>query len=282
MRGEPAGIGIKSICTMKTTLLFALALLSLPAVADENPADAVKAAAKKLGEAPNYSWTTTTKVPEDSQFKPGPTEGKTEKDGASWVSSSFGERKFETLIKNGNSLTKTEDGWKTPEEIRAARGSGGNSGEQGGERRRGGGFGGMARSFKTPAVQAAELAGKARELKKDGDAISGELTEDAVKELLAFGGRGRRPDAGGEPPPAPTGAKGSVKFWIKDGALAKMELHVEGTVKFGDNERKIDRTSTTEIKDVCTTKMDIPEDAKKKLDAPPAEKKEEKPGVKEA
>ena len=41
----------------------------------------VTAAAKKLAEKANYSWKTTTVVPESARFKPGPTEGKTEKDG---------------------------------------------------------------------------------------------------------------------------------------------------------------------------------------------------------
>ncbi|MBP7949442.1 MAG: hypothetical protein KA004_07280 [Verrucomicrobiales bacterium] len=266
---------------MKPTIVLSLALLTAPLWAADNAADEVKAAAKKLAEAPNYSWTTTTKVPDDSRFKPGPTEGKTEKDGCSWVSSSFGERKFESLIKNGNALSKTEDGWKTSEEIRAARESGGDSAEQGGRDRRrgGGGFGSMARSFKTPAAQAEDLADKSKELKKDGDAFSGDLTEAAIKEMLSFGRR--RPDSG-EGPPAPTETKGSVKFWIKEGTLSKMEIHVEGIMKFGDTERKIDRTSTTEIKDVCTTKLDVPEEAKKKLEALPAEKPAEQPAEKPA
>jgi hypothetical protein len=74
---------------------------------------------------------------------------------------------------------------------------------------------------------------------------------------------GRRRD--GSEAPAPTDAKGSVKFWLKDGAIAKMETHVSGKLSFNGNEMTIDRKSTTEIKDVGTTTLDVPEDVKSKL-----------------
>jgi hypothetical protein len=112
-------------------------------------------------------------------------------------------------------------------------------------------------------------------LKKEGDAITGVLSEEAVKAQLTapFGG-GRRRD-GGEAP-SPTNTKGSVKFWLKDGALAKYETQVSGTMTFGDNEREIGGTTTVEIKDVGTTKVDVPEEALKKVEGAAAPKTEEK------
>ena len=56
-----------------------------------------------------------------------------------------------------------------------------------------------------------------------------------------------------------------MKFWIKDGELSKYEFKVQGKVSFNGNERDVDRTTTVEIKDVGTTKVEVPEDAKKKL-----------------
>src|SRR5439155_13884138 len=96
--------------------------------------------------------------------------------------------------------------------------------------------------------------------KKDGDAYSGDLTEDGAKSLLTFGGRG-----GGGNAPEISGAKGAVKFWVKDGVLSKYEFKVQGKVSFNGNDRDIDRTTTVEIKDVGTTKVNVPEEAKKKL-----------------
>ena len=56
-----------------------------------------------------------------------------------------------------------------------------------------------------------------------------------------------------------------MTFWIADGKLAKYQTHVSGTVSFNGNDRDIDRTTTVEISDVGSTKIDVPDDAKKKL-----------------
>jgi hypothetical protein len=121
-------------------------------------------------------------------------------------------------------------------------------------------LGRILRNFKTPATQAAELVVGAKELKKEGEAYVGELTEDGAKALLAFGGR-----AGGGDGPTVSNAKGSVKFWLKDGALSKFETKVTGKVSFDGNDRDVDRTTTVEIKDLGTTKVEVPEEAKNKL-----------------
>jgi hypothetical protein len=63
----------------------------------------------------------------------------------------------------------------------------------------------------------------------------------------------------------PTDAKGSVKFWIKDGALTKYQTKVSGKVEFNGESRDMERTTTIEIKDVGKTKIEVPDDAKKKL-----------------
>ena len=60
-------------------------------------------------------------------------------------------------------------------------------------------------------------------------------------------------------------AKGSAKFWVKDGVLTKMEIKVDGSMEFNGNEMEIVRTTTTEIKDIGTTKIEIPEGASAKL-----------------
>ena len=72
--------------------------------------------------------------------------------------------------------------------------------------------------------------------------------------------------------PGPKGVKGSAKFWVKDGALVKYQTHLTGTVSFDGNDTVLDFTRTTAIHDVGTTKMDIPDEAKKKLEAPPPAK----------
>jgi hypothetical protein len=233
---------------MKSSILFGLSALfgaSLCTVAA--PKDDVIAAAKKLGDQPNYSWKTTVSVPEGSRFRPGPTEGKTEKDGFTHVTWSFGDNTTEVVLKGEKGAVTNQDGaWESLSEADQAEGFG---------RMRAV----MARNLKAPAVQAAELAAGVKDLQKDGDACSGELTEATAKTLLAFG---RRP--GGDAPEA-TGVKGSAKFWLKDGALTKYEYKVKGKMSFNGQERDVDRTTTVEIKDVGATKVSVPEAAKKKL-----------------
>jgi hypothetical protein len=80
---------------------------------------------------------------------------------------------------------------------------------------------------------------------------SGDLTEEGAKAQFRFG--------------TPKNPKGSVKFWLKDGALSKYEFKVQGKVDFNGNEMDIDRATTVEIKEVGTTKVNIPAAAKKKL-----------------
>jgi hypothetical protein len=69
----------------------------------------------------------------------------------------------------------------------------------------------------------------------------------------------------GDNAPTVTDPKGSVKFWVKGGQLTKYQFHVQGNVSFNGNDRDVDRTTTVEIKDVGTTKIQVSDDARKKL-----------------
>jgi hypothetical protein len=224
-------------------------------VAAAAPKDEVADAAKKLADAKNYSWKATTEMAGGGggggNFRAGPTEGKTEKDGFTLITRSFNDNTFETVTKGEKGAVKTQDGWQSFEELRQNAQGGGGGGR---------GFGRNARMNRTPAVEAADLVAKSKEIKKSGDAYEAELTEDGVKELLSFGGR--RGGNADNAPPAATNAKGSAKFWTKDGQLAKYEYNVKGTVAGRDGqERNVDRTTTVEIKDVGSTKVEVPEEA---------------------
>jgi hypothetical protein len=107
------------------------------------------------------------------------------------------------------------------------------------------------RNIRTPAAQAAELAAATKELKKDGDVYTGDLTAEGAKAQFRI---------------APgSNAKRAVKFWLKDGALTKYEFKLKGTVDFNGADVEVDRTTTVEIKAVGTTKVSVPEAATKKL-----------------
>jgi hypothetical protein len=57
-----------------------------------------------------------------------------------------------------------------------------------------------------------------------------------------------------------------VKFWIKDGKLSRFQTHVTGKSTDPDgNPVDIDRTTTVDIKDIGSTKIDVPADVVKKI-----------------
>jgi hypothetical protein len=230
---------------MKRIGLLAGLMLSVAVYAAE-PKEEVVAAAKKLGDASNYTFKTTVAVP-DGGFGGGTTDGKADKDGTVVLTAMRRDTLTETVIKGDKGAMTNRDGdWQSLSEIEAATE----------------GFGrfraGMIRNFKAPAVQAAELANAAKELKKDGDVISGELTPEGAKKLMSFGGRG------GDGPTV-NNAAGTVKFWVKDGMITKYEFKVKGSMNFNGEDRAVDRTTTTEISKVGETKVVVPEGAKKKL-----------------
>lgn len=237
-----------------TALLITMALASAVYSAD-SPADDLKAAAKKLAEKGNYSWKTTSDTPaggggggrQGAGRMGGPTDGKTDK-GITHLVMTRGDNSFEALIKSGKVAIKGQDGWQAADTAPAGDAAAGDRGNPGRF------MGRMFQSYKTPAEEVQDLAGKATDLKKEGDAYVGTLGADAVRDIFT---RGRQNAQG------PSDAKGSVKFWVKDGALSKYEVNLQGKTSFQGNEREFNRTTTTEIKDVGTTKLTVPEDATK-------------------
>jgi hypothetical protein len=124
-----------------------------------------------------------------------------------------------------------------------------------------------ARNVKAPAVEAKELLGLVTTVTVADGVYSGALTEAGAKARLtpAPGGFGGPGGPGGDDGPDITGAKGSVKFWIKDGTLTRYEYNVKGSMDMMGNPIDIDRTTGVDIKDVGTTKVVVPDDAKKKM-----------------
>lgn len=228
---------------LKSLLISALALSAPAMMAFADAKDDVKAAAKKLADGGNYSWHTAVEGGFSST-----TDGQTQKDGTFALKLTFGDNTREVFIKGDKAAVKTDDGWKSAAELADA---------QGPERF----MARMATTFRAPAAQATEAVDKTKELKKDGDAYTADLTEEGAKDLLSFAGR----RGGGNQGPQIQNAKGNIKFWVKDGALAKFQYTVEGKMTFNGEDRDVNRTTTTEIKDVGTTKVEIPADAKPKL-----------------
>lgn len=240
-----------------------------------DPKEQLTAVFKKLGEA-SYNWTNTPRDGGAQSFmqgKPPPAEGVTGKDGVSYLKINSG-KIIEAFTKGGKSVIKTDAGWKPAQQ---AADDAKNAKEAADEKRGaskggGGGFGGMREprdpvvsaarrleSFKTPAEEAQELISKIKDLKQATDgAIIGEFTEDGAAALLSFDFRDRSV--------APTEAKGSAKFWLRGGAPARYEYHVQGKFKFGNfGSRDVSKGGSVDIKGIHNNNVNVPPEAAKHL-----------------
>jgi hypothetical protein len=161
------------------------------------------------------------------------------------------------VLQGTNGVASTDEGWKTAEELRSAAGGGGGGGNRGGMR-----AAALLRN-PLPAASLTKLVEKSKDLKAgEAGVIAGELSDEGAKEF-ALMGRGGRP--GGQTPPEPKNAKGSVQFWLKEGQVQKIRLKVSATMTVNGEDRDMVRTTTWEIRDVGTTTVEVPAEAKKHL-----------------
>lgn len=249
---------------MKTAFVLSLVSFAAAPLLAADPAEEVKAAAQKLADKGTYAWTAKNESPQGERGGGGggggrggsgfgPASGKTEKGGYTYLAWQGRDSKTEAIKKGDKYVVKTGDEWQTASELE----------DGGGDNQRARFTGRRVQNFKVPAQEVSELIGKVKNLKKDGDAYTGELSQEALQQMYTFG---RRDGSGGTAPDV-SKLKGTAKFWIKDGVLSKYQTHVEGSMPFGQDGREIDikRTNTFEITDIGTAKVEVPAEAKKKL-----------------
>ncbi len=233
---------IATLCSF--SVMLAGSLIFAQAAAKDDLSKAIG----KLGDAGGYSWKATSESP---QFNLGPTVGKIDKDGCALVSRTWGENTIQSVHHGEKAVTETQDGgWQSLAELEADQGD-----NRGRFRAR------MLRGFEAPAVEAGELLKATGDVAMSDGAYLGSLSEAKVKELISFRGRGGGAGAG----PEIRGAKGSVKFWVEQGMLKKYQYSVKGSMNWNNQDREIDRTTTVEISNVGSTKVEVPEAAKAKL-----------------
>ena|SRR5688572_9939761 len=235
---------------MKTAFLLPFVVFATPLLAAD-PAEEVKAAAKKLADAASYGWTAKVDSPQGDRGRGfGPASGKTDKNGLTALKWQGRDSTTEAIKKGDKFVIKTGDEWQTASEL-----------EDGGDNNRGRFTTRRVQGFKAPAQEVADLIGRVKNIKKDGDAYSGELTPEALKQMYSGFRRG---GDGGDGPDV-SGLKGTAKFWVKDGVLSKYQTHVTGKMTFGERDVDVDRTTIYEITDIGSAKVEVPAEAKKKL-----------------
>jgi hypothetical protein len=233
------------------TTLFAMAATSL--IAADGKAD-VEAAAKKLSDKPSYSWVATTES--QSRFGDGDRDGKTEKGGYTILNMPGRDnQQIQAVFKGDKGVIKAGESWHTLQALADSEDE---------ETRRLRFTARRLQQFKPPHGEAQDLLKHAKAIEKDEDGIYvGQLSPEGLKAIYGRGFR-RGGDSAGEGVDV-SGLSGRVKFWLKDGAISKYSRHVEGNMKFGDRDVEVDTTTTTQIKEVGSTKVIVPDEAKKKL-----------------
>lgn len=94
-----------------------------------------------------------------------------------------------------------------------------------------------------------------RNVRREGDAIVGELSIESVARELTFGY--------GEP----SNVSGWIRVWIKDGALQRYQVHREGTVRDRNGSRRFDATTEVLFSNIGSTEVVVPPDVRRLFDA---------------
>ncbi|HEV2970209.1 MAG TPA: hypothetical protein VGY55_09480 [Pirellulales bacterium] len=235
------------------SLLRIVAVVVLASEMGAGPKDDLQSAIKQLADSANYSWSSTV----DGGFAGRKIEGRIEKDGPVSLTINYGDDAYGLIIIGDKAAAKGAAGWASTADLERSADEEGDA------------FGperfllSTIRNFKSPAEQAKDLCDRLEAVQKSGDEYSADLSPDAAKQLLLnFRRRADNPD------PLKIEVKnpnGSLKCWISDGRLTKMQVHVQGTLSSNGKDRTTDRTTTTEIKSVGSTKIEVPDEARAKL-----------------
>ena len=111
-----------------------------------------------------------------------------------------------------------------------------------------------------PHEELAVIVGSHHEFKPEGDTVAGTLTDLGAQLLLVRDGQKEI---------TPVRAAGTFKLWLRDGMVSKYQLRLHGilTVDTPTGRRHIEvrQSADTVLKDVGTTKFDVPAQARAKL-----------------
>ena len=282
-------------------LLPLCVVMCLAAVARGGPAESAILAAMRLSDQPNYSWVAT--VLDDARTYD--IHGKTSREGYSRVKmpviNSVRKRlgrgvtdtEIEAIFKgNQRCVLATEEGWKKVDElpwnheeppdfggvrtsnhglpgmgiptgVRVTTGA--NIGSRKGGSRRGPEdeeprYSNLQLGITHPHEDLGVIVSSHQEWIVDADGVSGTLTDLGAQLLLVRDGQKEI---------EPRRAAGTFKLWIRDGIVVKYTVKLEGVLsvqtKAGRRDVEVHQTVNTTVKDIGTTRFDVPDEARRKL-----------------
>lgn len=269
---------------------------ALAVVAHAGPTEAAILAAMKLSDAANYSWTAT--VTDDARTYD--IVGRTSKAGytaarmplINSVRRRLGRSTTEVdanYLFRGNvaCVIETENGWKRPDELkdsdineRTAAPTVGATGHApltggpptglrgpGGRKSRGGrgdrgeqNYSNIQLGLSLPHEELAVIVSSHDKLAVEGEVVTGTLTDLGAQLLLVRDGQAAI---------TPVRAAGTFKLWLHDGVVVKYQVRLEGILSVEANglrrEIVVHQTTDTALRNLGTTKVDVPDQARLKL-----------------
>jgi len=223
--------------------MMVAALLTAQAANEE-----VAAAAKKSAEITSYSFKVSTPAPAKGKGAGGTVEGKYEKD----QPVAFKAGALEAFRKGGLVVYKEGEEWKRVEKKKGQKGADPTLAIQGVK---------LPHEELDGCDKYFESVAKAEAKENDCTVFSGPLTVTAAASLASTGGKGTNKAAALK-------YSGTGKLWVNaDGRIVKYEFQIKGTGE--RNGKAIDQsiTRTVELTDVGSAKVEVPEGAKKALEA---------------
>lgn len=251
-----------------------------------DPVETAIVAAMKLPAAPNYAW--VTDIVDDARTYS--IAGKTERAGdfsrvtmpmisvlrrRAGLGAGNSDNQVTAIFCGDQRLVVDVDGtWKTPAEMSASsrmagRRAGNASGGTGGARIGGRNpndkaalppYSNLQLTLSRPHDEIAIIVANASEWRAEPDGVSGALADLGARLLLVHPGQNEL---------TPLRAGGTFRLWLKEGSLVRYQVRLTGTlaVKAGLDRREIDvnQDATTKLREMGTTRVDVPEEAKRKL-----------------
>jgi hypothetical protein len=255
---------LSSLAVLGVILLLYGNFINAALATDISARESAIAAAQRLSVASNYAWQATIRPPHISNAVQRTMNGRTEKSGYTLITDSIGSEVVARVAWKGTNIVghNSEGRWipyffpyrLTPHRsppinvtdfpmVAIPDYSGLDSVSLD-----------MA-PIKTPAVDIAQLLGEALEVKNEVDGFSGDLTGAAVFALLTGEGVG---EISGE-------KAGRLRIWVLDGCVVKYEYSAKVILASGGVRQA---SAQIVIKDIGTTKVEVPEEALKLLEPP--------------
>ncbi len=267
---------------MKRCAPALLAFAFLFSVGRAGPTEQVVVAAMHLSDQPNYSWVTS--VSDDARSYE--VMGQTERGGFTRVKMpvvnsirrrlgrSITDTQIEAVFKgNVHCVFNTDEGWKTIDElpppealaesgdaplttITRLRGSLLPRPEEGEKA-----YSNLQLSICHPHEELGIIVTSHTDLQVDGDVATGKLNDLGAQLLLVHDG---------QPELTPLSGTGTFKLWMRDGAVVRYRISLEGVIAVdtaGGARRdiRVRQTMDTTLKAVGETKVDVPDEARRKL-----------------